>query len=101
MRNSFCSVALDVHRDLRRVAKMTTTMTIALLDVAMMRVAAALRGVVMLRDAAVLRDAAPKRAARKVAVAETSGPLRVPGEVVSVAGLADFQVVDFQVVVQV
>jgi len=86
-------VAQDVRRDLRRAWKTTTTMTIVRLDVAMMRVAAALRGVVMLRDAAVLRDAAPKRAARKVAVAATSVRRKVQAEVVSAAGLADFQAV--------
>jgi hypothetical protein len=80
-RNSFCSAALDVRRDLRRGATMTTTMTtIVRLDVA------------VLRDAAVLKGVAPKDADRKAAVAAMSEPLKARDEVVSQADLADFQV---------
>lgn len=86
--NSFCSAALDVHRDLRRAAKMTmATMMIV------RPAAAVLRGAAVLRDAGVLRGAAPMHVARKDAVAAMSEPLEARGEVDSQADLADFQVV--------
>jgi hypothetical protein len=87
-RNSFYSAALDVRRDLRRGAMMTTTMTTFVrLDAAVERVAK------VLRAAVVLRGVVLKHADRKAAVAAMFEPLKVRGEVASQADLADFQVV--------